>query len=98
MVVYCTAGLLVVFSVNPSNHVWLLWCTKEFEETNRCPKKYSLVTLIATSCNEIEGSETGLERLGLTDNMDDLSVDMDTSKPSKSCICVMFWTTDQYDS
>ena len=91
-------GLLVAFSDNPSNHVWVLWCTRGFEGTNRCPKKYSLVTLIATSINEIAESETGLEQLGLTDNMNDLSVNMDTSKPSKYCICVLNWTTDQYDS
>jgi len=41
-----------------------------------------------TSSNNIEGSETGLEQLRLTDNMDDLSVNMETSKHSKYCICV----------
>ena len=85
LLVYTSNRILVLFfSDDPSNHVWKITCRKEYEYAQRrCPKKYILIRLFATSDNEIEGLDNGLKQLGLTYKSNDWIVFNDTSKPSK---------------
>ena len=68
LLVYTSDRIRVLFfSDDPSNHVWKITCRKEYEYAQqRCPKKYILIRLFATSDNEIEGLDNGLKQLGLT--------------------------------
>ena len=82
--VYTSDGKRVFFfSEDPSNHVWYVVCRQGYEETRRCPNKYIFIRLYATSIYDIRGVNNGIEQLGLTDNMDDLLLYIDHSKPSK---------------
>jgi len=72
------------FADNPSNHVWCVICLSGYDESRLCSKKYSMIHLLATSDDAIEGSESGLEAHGLTDNTDDMTVNIDSYKPGKS--------------
>ena len=75
--------LVMFFGDNPSNHVWAVICSEGNIE-QRCQKNVTIVHLFATTDDDIVGSETGLEALGLTNNIDDMTVYTDSSLPGKS--------------
>jgi len=69
----------------------MVLCRLGYEETRRCPKKYFLINIYATSTDEICGIENGLEQLGLTDQMDNMTVWIDNSKPGKLHIAIYIY-------
>ena len=82
-IVYTAGHRMTYFSDDPSSHVWLVSCRDQDVANRRCPKKSILIRMFDISTKMVHKIEHGLDKLGLTDNMDDMSMVRDMSQPRK---------------